>query len=126
MAMSTGNTLKNAGRFLLVTAAVLIGLFIVVSIGLFFVGNVSTNTLERVNNLTASLGFYLQFARWALYLALCLFWQPVMRFLGRLAHWEPYVIDRALANRKTTLVVLILVELLVIQNVLATLIANWR
>jgi len=126
MVMSTGTALKNAGRFLLVAAVVFIGLFIVVSIGLFFVGNVSTDKLEQLNTLTASLGFYLQFVRWAIYLALFLFWKPIMTFWGRIRRWEPYVVDRALASRKTVLVVLILVELFVIQNLPATLIANWR
>jgi len=126
MVMSTGSALKNAGRFLLATAVILVGLFIVVSLGLFFVGNVSTDKLERLNALTASLGFYLQFVRWAIYLALFVFWKPVLSFWGRIRHWEPYVVDRALASRKTTLLVLILVELCVIQNLPATLIANWR
>jgi len=118
--------IKRAGWTLLVVSAIFLALFVLVSIGLFLVGNISVNQFEKINAFTATLNFYTQFFRWAFYLALVFFWKPIITFVGKFRQWDSLVIDRALNDRKAALVSLLAVELLVFQPLPMLLISYWR
>ena len=124
--MFGGTITKKAGRAVLIASLFLVGLFVLINIGLFFVGTISTDELNKINQFTASLDFYMQFLRWGVYLALLFYWQPIILRLGHFRRWEQYVIERALSSRKTVMIMLIFIELFVIQNLLTKLLNIWR
>tara|TARA_R110002074_G_scaffold36001_1_gene98081 strand:+ start:239 stop:619 length:381 start_codon:yes stop_codon:yes gene_type:complete len=126
MVNSNETVMKRTGRALLIFCLFLIGLFLLVNIGLLFVGTISSEKLEAINQFNTSLNFYMQFVRWGLYLALLFYWEPIIIRVGQFRQWEQYVMDRALASHKTVMIVLIVVELFAIQSLHTTLFNIWR
>jgi len=115
---ATSNSLaKRAMRGLLFVVGVLIILFIMSSLGLFMVETMSGDQLKRVNESIRSFGFWTQFIRWTLYLLLFIYWQSIIVFLGRARHWDEVIIGRAKMSRKSTLFILLAVELFLIQSI---------
>lgn len=124
--MNQISLIKRAGRMLFLVAVVFLLLFVLVGVGLIFVDNVSVNQIEKLNQFTTTLNFYSQFLRWIFYLALVFFWKPIITFVGKFRQWDSLVIDRALNGKKSALILLLAVELLVFQQLPTLLINYWR
>ncbi|MCP4433439.1 MAG: hypothetical protein GY806_20875, partial [Gammaproteobacteria bacterium] len=108
---------------LVLTASLfLVGLFILINLGLFFVGSISSDELNKINQFTASLDFYMQFLRCGVYLALLFYWKHIITRVAHFRRWQPYVLERALASQKTVMILLIFIEIFVIQGLPAALI----
>ncbi|MCP4979637.1 MAG: hypothetical protein GY935_03980 [Gammaproteobacteria bacterium] len=122
MVMFGGTTARKAGSTVFTASLFLVGLFVLVNIGLFFVGSISSDELEKINQFTASLGFYMQFIRWGLYLALLFYWKPIITRIAHFRRWQQYVLERALASQKTVVILLFFIEIFVIQGLPAVLI----
>ena len=108
---------KRALRGSLLVLGVLMILFIISSLGLFMVATLSGEQLKKFNESIHSFGFWTQFIRWALYLLLFIFWESIIGFWGRVRHWDEPIIDRAKMSRKSTLFILLAVELFLIQSI---------
>ena len=108
---------KRALHGLLLVSGVLIILFIMSSLGLFMVETLSGDQLKRLNESIRSFSFWTQFIRWALYLLLFVYWQSIIGFWGRVRHWDEVIIERAKISRKSTLFILLAVELFLIQSI---------
>jgi hypothetical protein len=77
----------------------------------------SGDQLKRLNESIRSFSFWTQFIRWALYLLLFVYWQSIIGFWGRVRHWDEVIIERAKISRKSTLFILLAVELFLIQSI---------
>ena len=108
---------KRALHGLLLVSGVLIILFIMSILGLFMVETLSGDQLKRLNESIRSFSFWTQFIRWALYLLLFVYWQSIIGFWGRVRHWDEVIIERAKISRKSTLFILLAVELFLIQSI---------
>jgi hypothetical protein len=108
---------KRVMRGLLFVVGVLIILLILSSLGLFMVETLSGDQLKKLNDSIRSFSFWTQFIRWTLYLLLFIYWQSIIAFLGRARHWDEVTIERAKMSRKSTLFILLAVELFLIQNI---------
>ena len=104
-------------RGLLLVFGVLLILFILLSLGLFLVETLSAEQIKKLNQSIRSYGFWMQFIRWALYLLLFIYWQPIISYWGRVRHWHEAIIERAKTSRKSTLFILLAVELFLIQGI---------
>lgn len=114
---SSNSLAKRAIRGFFIVVGVLIILFILSSLGLFMVETMSGDQLKRVNESIRSFGFWTQFIRWMLYLLLFIYWQSIIVFFGNARHWDEVTIERAKMSRKSTLYILLAVELFLIQNI---------
>ena len=108
---------KRALRGSLLVLGILIILFIMSSLGLFMVETLSGDQLKKLNDSIRSFSFWTQFIRWTLYLLLFIYWQSIIVFLGRARHWDEVIIGRAKMSRKSTLFILLAVELFLIQSI---------
>jgi hypothetical protein len=108
---------KRALRGSLLVLGILIILFIMSSLGLFMVKTLSGDQLNKFNESISSFGFWTQFIRWALYLLLFVYWKSIIGFWGRVRYWDQPIIDRAKMSRKSTLFILLAVELFLIQSI---------
>ncbi len=108
---------KRALRGSLLVLGILIILFIMSSLGLFMVKTLSGDQLNKLNESISSFGFWTQFIRWALYLLLFVYWKSIIGFWSRVRHWDQPIIDRAKMSRKSTLFILLAVELFLIQSI---------
>jgi hypothetical protein len=81
------------------------------------VETMSGDQLKRVNESIRSFGFWTQFIRWTLYMLLFIYWQSIIVFWGNARHWDEVTIERAKMSRKSTLFILLAVELFLIQNI---------
>jgi hypothetical protein len=104
-------------RGLLLVFGVLLIFFILLSLGLFLLETLSAEQVQKLNQSILSFGFWTQFIRWALYLLLFIYWQPIIRYWGRVRHWHEAIIERAKMSRKSTLFILLAVELFLIQSI---------
>ena len=104
-------------RGLLLVFGVLLVLFILLSLGLFLVETLSAEQIQKLNQSIRSFGFWMQFIRWTLYLLLFIYWQPIIGYWGRVRHWHEAIIERAKTSRKSTLSILLAVELFLIQGI---------
>ena len=115
---ATSNSLaKRAMRGLLFVIGVLIILLIFSSLGLFMVETLSGDQLKKLNDSILSFSFWTQFIRWTLYLLLFIYWQSIIVFFGRARHWDEVTIERAKMSKKSTLFILLAVELFLIQSI---------
>ena len=108
---------KRTLHGLLLVLGVLIILFIMSSLGLFMVETLSGDQLKSLNESIRSFGFWTQFIRWVLYLLLFIYWKSIIGFWGSVRHWDESIIGRANMSRKSTLFILLAVELFLIQSI---------
>jgi hypothetical protein len=108
---------KHSLRGLLLVFGVLLILFILLSLGLFLVETLSAEQIQKLKQSIRSFGFWMQFIRWALYMLLFIYWQPIIGYWGRVRHWHEAIIERAKTSRKSTLSILLAVELFLIQGI---------
>lgn len=92
-------------------------LFATVSIGYLMMKSMTGDQINALRHAVKSFGFYMQFLRWGLYLALFIYWDKAIRFLGHLRHWEPVMIERGVQSRYQSIAILLAVELFVIQAI---------
>jgi hypothetical protein len=114
---SSNSLAKRAMRGLLIVVGVLIILFFLSSLGLFMVETMSGDQLKKLNDSIRSFSFWTQFIRWTLYLLLFIYWQSIIVFWGNARHWDEVIIERAKMSRKSTLFILLAVELFLIQSI---------
>ncbi len=109
--------IKTVGAKILQFAVLAFIVLVVVAIGNIMLKTLTTNQLKTFNQHIDTLGFYMQFIRWGFYLLLFVYWERVIRFLGRIKQWDQGMIERGLHSKYQSMAVLLAVELFLIQAI---------
>ncbi len=109
-------SLRRLVAIMLPLLSILLLLIFLVIVGNFMIRTLSPDQIHSFQQWTASFAFYAQFVRWALYTVLFVYWSPLIRTLGRLRHWDQPVIDQALHSKYSSVGLLLLVEIFIIQR----------
>ncbi len=109
-------SLRRLVAIMLPLLSILLLLVFLVLVGNFMIRTLSPNQIHSFQQWTASFAYYAQFVRWLLYALLWIYWAPLIRTLGRLRHWDQHVIDRALQSKFSSVGLLLLVEIFIIQR----------
>lgn len=104
-------------RWGLLAFGMLVGLYLVVSLGLSLLENVSGEQLARMREALAQANYMMQFVRWGLYAAAYYYWTPMIRRFGAWRGWDDAVIERGIASRRSTTIIILMVELFLFQTI---------